>query len=100
MTVSESAVLQQTVPAIDLVQFSRDVATTGTRANQFQAAAVNLAVDFPQLDFTVGGGIQEQRPFQGSVITRDHGETVQAQYVAPVHSAGGQGVVSAVGIDT
>ena len=45
---------------------------------------MDLAVDLPEADVLVAGGLGEERPLKRHIVAADHGEAIERQNIADI----------------
>ena len=99
VTVAEAAELQKIMAAVDVVEFRCNVTAARTRPDQFQAFAVDMAVDFPEPQVFVGGVFAKERALQRRVVTEDHREAVETEDITRFNRLVGDRIVGAIRVD-
>ena len=70
MSVTKGSVFEKSHGSVEVVEFGRDVTTSGARFDQLQPATMHGNVGLPISQVSVRTMIQKHRPFQGRVVAR------------------------------
>ena len=70
VAITEATVLQQIIFAINVIEFQGNIWAFCSWLNEFKTSLMNLNIGLPVSHVSITGMIQEERSFQGSVVTK------------------------------